>query len=154
MAGVAGRGGFLGFSLKKLPLTTGSRCLDNGAALRVSIWHPMARKRLSSSGKVTRLEARTRMITKVNHVAFFALCVAGGFVVMAAAMTPKQHLDELQGRLREAESRERVVLAEKEDRTAEYRALKEDPAFLEIHARDRLDLAREGERVLRIKRGE
>jgi hypothetical protein len=33
----------------------------------------------------------------------------------------------------------------------ELRALKEDPAFLEIHARDRLDYYREGERVLKFK---
>ena len=44
--------------------------------------------------------------------------------------------------------------AEKEHREIEYRAMKEDTAFLELKAMDRLNLHREGERIYRIKRPE
>jgi hypothetical protein len=45
------------------------------------------------------------------------------------------------------------VVAQRDHRNIELRALREDPMFLEIHARDRLDYCREGERVLRFKQG-
>ena len=47
-----------------------------------------------------------------------------------------------------------MVLADREYKQIEMRALKEDPAFLEIHARDRLDYYMEGERVFKFKRTE
>jgi len=114
----------------------------------------MARKQLAMNGKITRLEARTRAIGAVNRLAFAILCVAGGFVVVAAALPQKRQLDAVEARLRETQEREAAVKMEKDDRLAEYRSLKEDPAYLELQARDRLDVCREGERVLRFNRGE
>jgi cell division protein FtsB len=114
----------------------------------------MARRQLAMDGKVTRLEARTRAIGVLNRVVFAACCLAGGFVVVAAALPEKRALEAQEARLLDARAREAVVLAEKDDRVAEYRALKDDPAYLELQARDRLDVCRAGERVLRVKRGD
>jgi cell division protein FtsB len=115
---------------------------------------PMARKQLAMNGRITRLEARTRAIGVVNRLVFAALCMAGGFVVVAAALPEKRQLNALEEKLREAQAREAAVKTRKDDRLAEYRSLKEDPAYLELQARDRLDVCRDGERVLRFKRGE
>jgi hypothetical protein len=114
----------------------------------------MARRRLEMDGKVTRLEARTRAIGALNRLVFAVFCLAGGFVVVAAALPQKRQLSILEARLQDARAREEAVLIERDNRVAEYRALKEDPAYLELQARDRLDICREGERVLRVKRGE
>ncbi len=79
-------------------------------------------------------------------------CLAIGFVVVATAIPQRRELDKLELKLKAAKVREQAVLADREYHFIEHRALREDPAFLEIHARDRLDYFREGERVLRFKR--
>jgi cell division protein FtsB len=111
----------------------------------------MGRKRLESV-KLTRLEARTRMIRGAGRVVLVAFGVALGFVVLATAVPQRRELHRLEVRLEQAKERERIVLAEREQRRIELRALREDPAYLEIHARDRLDYCREGERILRFRR--
>jgi cell division protein FtsB len=79
-------------------------------------------------------------------------CLSLGFVVVATAFPQRQTLDKLEAKLALIQEREQEVLAERDHRNIELRALREDPAFLELHARDRLDYCREGERVLRFKR--
>ena len=102
--------------------------------------------------KVTRLEARTRVIQGAGRLALMACCLALGFVVVATAFPQRRTLEKLEANLKLAQERERMVIAERDYRHIELRALREDPAFLEIHARDRLDYYREGERVLRFRR--
>ena len=111
----------------------------------------MARKRIEAA-KLTRLEARTRMIRGAGRMVFIAFGVALGFVVLATAVPQRRELDKLEAWLKEAKERENIANAEREQRRIELRALREDPAYLEIHARDRLDYCREGERVLRFRR--
>jgi cell division protein FtsB len=81
-----------------------------------------------------------------------ACCVALGFVVVATAFPQRRTLEKLEANLKLAQERERLVAAERDYRRIELRALREDPAYLEIQARDRLDYFREGERVLRFRR--
>ena len=111
----------------------------------------MARKRMEAA-KLTRLEARTRVIQGAGKLALFCCCLSLGFVVVATAIPQKRALERLEAKLELAKERERQVLAERDHRRIELRALREDPAFLELQARDRLDYCREGERVLRFKR--
>jgi hypothetical protein len=100
--------------------------------------------------KLTRLETRVRVIQGVVRVVFGVFCMALGFVVVATAFPQRRVLDKLEAKLELAKERETRVLADRECHQIEYRALREDPAFLEIHARDRLDYYREGERILRF----
>lgn len=100
--------------------------------------------------KLTRLEARTRVIQGFSRVLFMVFCVAIGFVVVATAVPPWRVVKKLEVSLEAAKQREAKVLAEQEYHQIEYIALREDPAFLEIHARDRLGYYREGERVLKF----
>lgn len=111
----------------------------------------MAVKRIDST-KLKRLEARIRVIQCMTRLVLIALGGAVGFVVVAMALPQKRELEALEIKLEQAKERERLVTAERDHRRIELRALREDPAYLEIHARDRLDYAREGERVLRLKR--
>jgi len=83
---------------------------------------------------------------------FIAFGVALGFVVVATAVPQRRELVKLEERLELAREREEAVIAERDQRQVELKALREDPSYLEIHARDRLDYCREGERVLRFRR--
>lgn len=111
----------------------------------------MARKRIEPA-RFTRMEARTRMIRGAGRIGFLSCGVALGFVVVATAVPQRRELAKLEERLRNAEQREAEVLMQRDHRRIELKALREDPAYLEIHARDRLDYCREGERVLRQRR--
>ena len=113
----------------------------------------MARRTLAIE-KVRRLEVRTRAIQRAGHAVFVVLCLAVGFVVVATAMPQKRKLAELEVKRQKAQAREQAVLAEREYYEIEHRALREDPAFLEIQARDRLNYYREGERVLKFRKSE
>lgn len=101
---------------------------------------------------LTRLEARTRVIRGAGRIVFIAFCVSMGFVVVATAVPQWRELGKMEAKLKDAEQREQIVNTEREHRRIELKALREDPAYLEIHARDRLDYSREGERVLRFRR--
>ena len=119
----------------------------------------MARKRKTSKvrrprgGKHGRfLRARTTGIRVINQFAFVVL-VAMGCVAIAVLSIPQiRELRQLEGELREAENLERGVLDTKDRKTRELTALRDDPAYLELIARDRLDLHREGETIFRIER--
>lgn len=112
----------------------------------------MARKKKITTGRVTRLEARTRAYGVFTQIAFLVFCLAIGFVILAAAFPQREKLALLETKLKAEQAREAAIIAMKEDITSEYRAVRQDPAYLEIQGRDRLDYYREGEKVLRIKR--
>ena len=98
--------------------------------------------------KLTRLEARTRVIQRAGRIVFVVFCMAIGFVVVATAFPQRRELEKLEAKLELAKEREATVLVDREYHQIEHRALREDPAFLEIHARDRLDYYHTGERIL------
>jgi len=104
--------------------------------------------------QLKRLEARTRALRGAHRVAFFVFCIAIGFVVVATAFPQRRALDRLEVKLKAAQEMEENVLADRDYHHIEHTALKGDPAFLEIHARDRLDYYLAGERVFKFKREE
>jgi hypothetical protein len=108
-------------------------------------------KRSMATVKLTRLEARTRVIQGAGRIVFVVFCMAIGFVVVATAFPQRRELEKLEVKLKLAKEREAGIVADREYHQIEYRALREDPAFLEIHARDRLNYYREGERILKFR---
>lgn len=102
--------------------------------------------------KLTRLEARIRVIQGTWTIVFVLFCLSVGFVVVATAFPQKRALDELERKLAVAHAREEAALAEREYHEIEHRALRTDLEYLEIQARDRLGYYREGERVLKFRR--
>lgn len=116
-------------------------------------WRRMARARKKAKGvKLKRLEAQTRVICTFNRIVFAVMGLILGLAVVASALPQKRRLTDLQFKLAQTLEAEKRVMAEKEYREIEYKALKEDPAFLELKAMDRLNLHREGEKVYRFKR--
>jgi hypothetical protein len=111
----------------------------------------MARQKIVGV-KLTRLEARTRAIQGTGRVIFVMFAIAAGFVVVATAFPQRRELVKLEQKLDAAKEHELAVIADLEYHNIEHRAVKEDPAFLEIHARDRLDYYLKGERILKFKR--
>jgi Septum formation initiator len=109
-------------------------------------------KRSTAGIRLTSLAARTRLIRGARQLAFVVFCMSIGFVVVATAFPQLRELEKLEGKLELAKEREASVLADREYHQVEYRALREDPEFLEIHARDRLDYYREGERIYKFRR--
>ena len=103
------------------------------------------------AAKLSRLEARTRAIKGASRMVLIAFCLSIGFVVVATAFPQRREMQRLEAKLELAQDRERQITTEREHRRIELRALREDPAYLEIHARDRLDYSREGEKVFRFK---
>lgn len=112
---------------------------------------PMPRRRVDVK-LYTRMETRTRVIRGMSQAVFLAFALAAGFVVAAMAVPEWRKLKHLRARLQEAEAVEREVMLERDHRQIELRAIREDPSFVEIHARDRLDYCRDGERVLRRRK--
>lgn len=116
---------------------------------------PMAARRKKVSGvKLKRLEAQTRVISAANRIIFAVMGLILGLAVVATALPQQRRLKDLEFKLAQTLEAEKRVLAEKDYRETEYLALKEDPAFLELKATDRLNLHRPGGKVYRFKRTE
>jgi len=103
-------------------------------------------------GKLARIEARTEAINSLRRIVFVVFCAASGFVCVAMAFPHRQKLEEMEGSLKEAKQREQLALADRDNMITEHKALREDPEFLEVHARDRKGLYREGEKVLKFRK--
>lgn len=112
----------------------------------------MAARKKSKGVKLKRLEAQTRVICTFNRIICAMIALILGMAVVATALPQKRRLAELEAKLAKTLDAESEVLAEREFRETELSALKEDYAFLELKAMDRLNLHREGERVYRFKR--
>jgi cell division protein FtsB len=110
----------------------------------------MSKKRISAK-KLARVELATRCIQWANRALYLCVAVAFGLLIAATAAPQKKEYDNLKAQLRTAQEREREMLARKEHQRIELQALREDTAYLEVQARDRLNFYREGERVLRFE---
>ncbi len=106
-----------------------------------------------SAARFRRLEARVRLLQWLGRVAFLTACFSAGFVVVATGFPQLRTFEALERKLDGVKQHEALVYGERDQAKVEQRALVEDPEFLELHARDRLDYYREGERVFRFRRG-
>ena len=111
----------------------------------------MARKKLTPR-KLARIETTTRIFQGTNRLLWIASAVAFGLLITATSFPQKREYQKLQLKLKQTMEREEEILARKEHKKIELHALREDTAFLEVHARDRLNYYRPGERVLRFDR--
>lgn len=112
----------------------------------------MSKPRKKVCSKVTRLQAQTRVIRLFNGLILCLFGLSLGLVAVATALPQKRKLEEKEIEYANIIARENEVVALKEDKQAAYEALREDPEYLEIHARDRLPLYRDGESIFRIER--
>lgn len=110
--------------------------------------------RVMTPGRFRRLQTRARVIRALASVAFLGFSLSCGFVFVAGAIPQQDVLATYERRLEAARKQEAIVYGERDQARTECAALRDDPGFLEIHARDRLDYYREGERVFRFHRSE
>lgn len=111
-----------------------------------------ARSKKVPSVKLKRLKVQTRILAVANRLVLSSLGLILGLAVVASALPQRRQLKVLEGQLALTLEEEKRVLAEKEYREIEYKALREDPRFLELKAMDRLNLHHRGETVYRIRR--
>lgn len=96
--------------------------------------------------------ARTQLLRKLNVVAFYVLIMIACVGVIATGLPEFRVLQQAEEELASIKEEELVVLAQADQMKREHRALEQDPYFLEIYGRDRLDFYKEGERVFRFSR--
>jgi len=113
----------------------------------------MARSKFTPK-KLSRLETTTRVIKGTNKLLYLAAAVAFGLLIVATAFPQKREYDKIQVQLQDIQEREQEVLEIKGNREIELQALRQDQAYLEVQARDRLNYYREGEKVLRFDRNQ
>lgn len=98
------------------------------------------------------VRARTTGLRIVNRAAFLVLLLTACVAMVVLSVPQLRKLRTLEGELSRASAKENHVRAYKSQKTRELSALRDDPAYLELVARDRLDLYRRGERIYRIAR--
>jgi len=112
-----------------------------------------ARKKGKPRRKAGRfLQARTDGLRLVNRLAFAILILMGCAAVALLAVPQVHELRRLEQEHAQSLARERETLARKDRRMRELTALRSDPEYLELVARDRLDLFEEGETPVRVIR--
>lgn len=129
-----------------------SRFLDILAPSLTKLYEEKMTKPKFTPKKLSRVMATTRFINGVNKLLYMAAAGAFGLLIIATAVPQKRKFDEIQAKLEEIREREEEVLEVKENREIELYALRQDQAYLEVQARDRLNYYREGEIILRFER--
>lgn len=109
----------------------------------------MAKKKFSAE-KLARLEGTTRFVRGINSILCILLAVSFGALIAANAVPQMREYEKLQAKLKITQGHEEEVLEMKEYKQIQLHALREDPSYLEVEARDRLNYYRPGERVLRF----
>jgi hypothetical protein len=95
---------------------------------------------------------RTQVLRKLNVTSFYVLVILACLGVIATCLPEFRSLQVSEGELSKVQEDELAMNARVDQQLREYRALEQDPYFLEIYGRDRLDLYKEGERVFRFSR--
>ncbi len=98
----------------------------------------------------SRMCVRTQSLRKLNVVSFYVLLIFGCLGVIATCLPEFKSLQVSEGELAVVQDEELAMNARVDQQLREYRALEQDPYFLEVYGRDRLDLYKEGERVFRF----
>lgn len=97
--------------------------------------------------------ARTQTMKKLNIAAFYVLLIIACLGVIATCLPEFQALQSSEEELATIQESELAMDSRVDQQLREYRALEQDPYFLEIYGRDRLDMYKQGERVFRFSRG-
>lgn len=112
----------------------------------------MAGRHKNTKRNVWRMEAQTRVLKTTNKLIIAVIFIAIAVVFFATYLPEKRKLEKFQHDLEMAKNREADVEGRLDYLKIKLNALKEDPAFLEIQARDRLPFYRPGETVFQIER--
>jgi len=89
----------------------------------------------------------------MNSSVRLAYCILGltaCLAFMATALQPYRKLNVMKQDLAEVSNQEMVVMERMDAKQRELRAIEEDPGYLELIARDRLNYYKPGEHIIRI----
>ncbi len=109
-------------------------------------------KRPSRHGGYNKVRARTERMNVGVRFALCCLTLMGCCAFMAATLQPYRKLGSMRSDLAEVHAQEMVVIERMDAKERELRAIEDDPKYLELIARDRLNYYKPGEHVFRIER--
>ncbi len=96
-----------------------------------------------------RLRTRNAQMNTVNRLAFCLLIIVVCAILPVTALPSLSESDKLEESFNtEWQQKLKVAANAKDSADREYRAIQQDPRYLEIKARDRLKWSKPGERVL------
>lgn len=97
----------------------------------------------------TRLRKRNAQMSTVNRLAFCILVIALCAIIPVTALPSLKKSDDLEATYHsEWKEKLRIAAEAKDSADREYRAIQQDPRYLEIKARERLKWSKPGERIL------
>ena len=112
----------------------------------------MGAEKRHTKKNVVRLKAQTTLVRWTNGFLFSVFLIAGALGVCVMYWPQKNLFNKKQGELAEARQREEKAESQHDYLRIKLDAIKNDPAYLEIQARDRLPVYRPGETIFRIER--
>ena len=98
------------------------------------------------------MRARTEKMNTGVRLAFCGLVLTACAAFLASALKPYRDLGVMRADLADVIDRETSVIERKDAKQRELHAIENDPAYLEIIARDRLNYYKPGEHIFRIER--
>ena len=116
----------------------------------------MASNKKSKRGRSSRHVGYNKVLVRterMNTSVRLALCILvlmGCMAFMATALKPYRQLNGMKSDLAEVVKQEAGIIGRKDAKQRELRAIEEDPKYLELIARDRLDYCKPGEYIFRI----
>ncbi|MFM2169790.1 MAG: hypothetical protein RI957_19 [Verrucomicrobiota bacterium] len=101
---------------------------------------------------VKRLKAQTKFIRATNGFLITVILLVLSLIFSLSYLPQKNAYQKKLGELAEAREREEQAESQLDYLRVKLDAIKNDPTYLEIQARDRLNIYRPGETVFRIER--
>lgn len=112
----------------------------------------MAVKKRHTKKNAVRLKAQTTFVRWTNGFLFSVFLIAGALGICVMYWPQKNLYLKKQGELAEARQREEQAESQHDYLRIKLDAIKNDPAYLEIQARDRVPKYKPGETIFRIER--
>jgi cell division protein FtsB len=98
------------------------------------------------------IKAQTTLVRTTNRLLFFVIAMAAALTACLSFMPQKYAYEKKLAELKDAKTREELAENQLDSLRIKLEAIKSDPVFLEIQARDRLQVYRPGETIYRIQR--
>jgi|GEM_PF-7027388 len=110
----------------------------------------MRRRKSAPSARVVSIQGK--VIRQARNLSILAVCFVIPAAIYVCSLPEDRKLEALQGRLLSSQKSEQVSIQANDRIKREINAYKTNPDYLEIIARDHLNLAKEGETIIRIIR--
>ena len=110
-----------------------------------------SRSKASRQVGYNKVRVRTERMNASVCLAFCILVLMGCLAFVATALQPFRELKRKEAALSEVIEKEEVVIQRKDAKQRELSAIVNDPKYLEIIARDRLNYYKPGEQIFRIE---